>query len=103
MLLAANSSASSSIGVSIDHHVVSSSLLKMFETPKSGYKPTPESLLGLGEPIEQNPWEVDCAACEVENAMLQASQVAEEQVSKLCTSSIRWGSPKSTVRLQQIC
>lgn len=58
-------------------------------------------MLGLGEPFEPHPWDLDCAASEEEDTMLQASQAAEEQLSKPCTSS-RWGSPKSTVRLQQI-
>ena len=57
-------------------------------------------MLGLGEPFEPNPW--DIANEDDDATMLQASQAAEEQLSKPCTSSSRWGSPKSTVRLQQI-
>ena len=98
--MAAKSSASVSIGGSIDRHVVSPSLLKMFETPNLAYKPRPEFLLGLGEPIEPKPWYLDCV--EEDDTMLQASQAAEEQLSNLSTSTSRWASPKSTVRLQQI-
>ena len=98
--MATKSSAGVSTGGSIDRHVVSPSLLKMFETPKPGYKRKPEFLLGLGEPFEPNPWDLDCA--EEDDTMLQASQAAEEQLSKPSTSTSRWASPKSTVRLQQI-
>ena len=94
--MAAKSSASTSTGGSVDCHVVSPSLLKMFETQKSGYKPRPKFLLGLGEPFEPNPWDLDCTE---DHTMLQA---AEEQLSKLSTSTSRWASPKSTIRLQQI-
>ena len=87
VLMAAKSSASVSTGGSIDRHVVSPSLLKMFETPKPGYKPKPEFLLGLGEPFEPNPWDLDCA--EEDDTMLQASQAAEEQLSNLSTSTSR--------------
>ena len=99
--MAVEYSASASTGGSIDRHVISPSLLKLFETPKPGYKPRSEFLLGLGKPFEPNPWDLDCAGTE-DDTMLQASQAAEEQLSKLCTSSSRWGSPKSMVRLQQI-
>ena len=97
--MAAKSSASTSTSSSVDHHVVSPSLLRMFETPKLGYKPKPEFLLGLGEPFEPNPWDLDCA--EEDDTMLQASQTVKEQLSKQSTSSSWWGSPKSTVRLQE--
>ena len=82
--MAAKSRASVSTGGSIDRHVVSPSLLKMFETPKPGYKPRPEFLLGLGEPSERNPWDLDGAE---DDTMLQASQAAEEQLSKPSTST----------------
>ena len=59
--MAAKSSASVSTSGSIDRHVVSPSLLKMFKTTKPGYKPRPEFLLGLGEPFEPNPWDLLCA------------------------------------------
>ena len=90
----ANASAS---GGTIDRHVVFPSLLQQFKIPKPGYIPRLEFLLGLGEP---NSW--DLASEDDDATMLQASQAAEEQLSKPCTSSSRWGSPKSTFRLQQI-
>ena len=99
MAVKGGSSASAS-GGAIDRHVVSPSLLKQFETPKPGYIPRPEFLLGLGEPFEPNPW--DLASEDDDATMLQASQAAEEQLSKPCTSSSRWGSPKSTIKLQLI-
>ena len=55
-------------------------------------------MLGLGEPFEPNPW--DLGSEDDDATMLQASQAAE--VPTICTSSSQWGSPKSTVRLQQI-
>ena len=53
----ANADASAS-GGAIDHHVVSPSLLQQFETPKPGYIPRPEFLLGPGEHFEPNPWDL---------------------------------------------
>ena len=79
----ANASAS---GGAIDRHVVSPSLLQQFETPKPGYIPRPEFLLGLGEPFEPNPW--DLASEDDDATMLQASQAAEEQLSD-CSKSVR--------------
>ena len=99
-VLMAEKSGSSASGGAIDRHVVSPSLLKQFETPKPGYRPKPEFLLELGEPFEPNQWYL--ASEDDDSTMLQASQAAEEQLSKPCTSSNQWGSPKSTVRLQQI-
>ena len=56
--MAAEYSASATCG-SIDRHVISPSLLKLLEIPKPGYKPRSEFLLGLGEPFEPNPWDLD--------------------------------------------
>ena len=92
---------STSAGGSIDCHVVSSLLLKLIKTRQPGTKPKSEFLLGLGEPFEPNPQDLDCPGSE-DDAMLLASQAVKEQLFKPCTSSSRWGSPKSTDRLQQI-
>ena len=76
---------SSGASSSIDRHVVSPSLLKSIDSEIQ--RPCrPEFLLGLGEPFEPNPWDLDCP--EDDDAMLQASQVAEEQLSKQCASTL---------------
>ena len=63
---------SSGASSSIDRHVVSPSLLKSIDSEIQ--RPSrPEFLLGLGEPFEPNPWDLDCP--EDDDAMLQASQV----------------------------
>ena len=73
MAVKGGSSASAS-GGAIDRHVVSPSLLKQFETPKPGYIPRPEILLGLGELFEPNPW--DLASEDDDATMLYASSVS---------------------------
>ena len=68
---------SSGASSSIDRHVVSPSLLKSIDSEIQ--RPSrPEFILGLGEPFEPNPWDLDCP--EDDDAMLQASQAAEEQL-----------------------
>ena len=68
---------SASASGSIDRHVVSPSLLKLIETRQSSTKPKSKFLLGLGEPFEPNPWDLDCAGNKEDDDMLLASQAVE--------------------------
>lgn len=78
---------SASASGSIDHHVISPLLLKLIETRQPCTKCKSEFLLGLGEPFEPNPWDLDCAGSEDDDAMLLASQAVEEKLFKPGTSS----------------
>ena len=57
-------------------------------------------MFGLGEPFEPNPWDYESDDDEV---MLMASQIAERELPESKPqSSSRWGSPKSSTKLEQI-
>ena len=92
----------SKLSDAIDRHVISPSLLKQVELSSATFKPKRRFLFGLGEPFEPNPWDLDSSDSEEDSTFLLASQIIEEEVSKSCERSNRWGSPKSSARLQQV-
>ena len=61
-------------------------------------KPKRRFLLGLGEPFEPNPWDISDSEDD-EKDFLIASQMAEKKLTQSKLLSDRWGSPKSSAKL----
>jgi len=68
-------------------------------------KPKRRFLLGLGEPFEPNPWDIRFSDSEDdEKDFLMASQMVEKELTQAKPLlSDRWGSPKSSAKLDLLC
>ena len=87
---------SKACGGYISREVVSPSLLAQIDTNR---KPKRRFLLGLGEPFEPNPWDISDSEDD-EKDFLMASQMAENELTQSKPqSSDRWGSPKTSAKL----
>ena len=77
--------------------VVSPSLLA--EIDATNRKPKHQFLLGMGKPFEPNPWDISNSEDD-EKDFLMASEIAEKELTQSKPqSSDRWGSPKSSAKL----
>ena len=80
----------------ISREVVSPSLLAQIDTSR---KPKRRFMLGLGEPFEPKPWVISDSE-DNEKDFLMASQMVEKELTQSKPqSSDRWGSPKTSAKL----
>ena len=79
------------------HVVVLQSLLAQIDA--TNCNPKRRFLLGLGEPFEPNPWNISDSEDD-ETDLLMASRMAENELTQSKPQlSDRWGSPKSSAKL----
>jgi len=80
----------------ISHEVVSPSLLAQIDTSR---KPKRRFLLGLGEPFEPKHWDISDSEDDEKDFLMASQMVEKELTQSKPQSSDRWGSPKTSAKL----